>query len=64
GTISRKLVIEHIDLSDDDKSFIERRAFTEWRNYLKTTEYNPIENQCFALARNGQMCTQEMLEYF
>lgn len=64
GTISRKLVIEHIDLSDDDKSFIERRAFTEWRNYLKTTEYNPIENQCFALAKNGQMCTQEMLEYF
>ena len=64
GTIGRKLVIEYIDLTDKDKSYIERKAFTEWRGYLKTTSYKPIEKQCYKLATENVMCTQDMLEYF
>lgn len=64
GTIGRKLVIEYIDLTDKDKSYIERKAFTEWRSYLRTTSYNPIEKQCYKLATEHVMCTQDMLEYF
>lgn len=64
GTLGRKLVIEYIDLSDKDKSFIERKAFTEWRQYLKTTDYLPIEHQCYTLATKHVMCAQEMLEYY
>jgi type II secretory ATPase GspE/PulE/Tfp pilus assembly ATPase PilB-like protein len=64
GVYGRKLVIEHIDLDENDKGFIERKAFTEWRQYLSGTSYNPIERQCFTLALQHEMCTQDMLEYF
>ena len=64
GVYGRKLIIEHIDLDENDKGFIERKAFTEWRKHLSTTSYNPIENQCYVLSQNREMCTQDMLEYF
>ncbi len=64
GTIGRKLLIEYIELSDEDKDFIIRGEFVAWRKYLRTTNYNPIDKQCYEYARKGMMCTQDMLEYF
>jgi type II secretory ATPase GspE/PulE/Tfp pilus assembly ATPase PilB-like protein len=64
GTQGRKLVIEYVDVSEQDIQFIRREAFTEWKTYLNDNGFNSIEKQVEALANDGRICVQEMLEYF
>jgi type II secretory ATPase GspE/PulE/Tfp pilus assembly ATPase PilB-like protein len=64
GTDGRKLVIEYVDISDKDVEFIRREAFSEWKTHLNNSGFNSIERQMEILAGEGNVCVQEMLEYF